>query len=141
MSGASDYFVSGGFNCAETVFRVLVDNGIVDAPREHVRALTGLGGGLQRNLVCGAVLGATTALSWAYGRTDMSGSRDSSKEVVQLFLDRFKEEFGEFNCRDLRMNHLGTDDMDAPERRPKCLEFVNRAIEIATEIVEEKAKA
>jgi hypothetical protein len=71
----------------------------------------------------------------------MSGSRDSSKEVVQLFLDRFKEEFGEFNCRDLRMNHLGTDDMDAPERRPKCSEFVNRAIEIATEIVEEKAKA
>ena len=140
MSNASDYFVSGGFNCAETVFRVLVDNGIVDAPHEHVRALTGLGGGLQRNLVCGAVLGAATALSWTYGRTDMSGSRDPAKEVVQLFLDRFKEEFGELNCRDLREKHLGTDDMDAPERRAQCLEFVNRAIEIATEIVEERAK-
>ncbi len=141
MSNASKYFVPGGFNCAETVFYVLAENGVSGAQPECVRVLTGLGGGLSRNLICGAVLGAVTALSWAYGRTDVSGSGDPSKEVVQLFLDRFKEEFGELNCRDLRVKHLGIDDLDAPERRPQCLEFVNRAIEIATEVAEEKAKA
>jgi C_GCAxxG_C_C family probable redox protein len=141
MSKARDYFVPGGFNCAETVFYVLAEKGVSGAQPECVRILTGLGGGLSRNLICGAVLGAVTSLSWAYGRTDLSESREPAKEVVQLFLDRFKEEYGELNCRDLRVKHLGTDDLDAPERRPKCLEFVNRAIEIATEIAAEKAKA
>jgi hypothetical protein len=90
MSGASDYFVSGGFNCAETVFRVLVDNGIVDAPREHVRALTGLGGGLQRNLVCGAVLGnyswkqksPTTVVRELIGLCNLKGFLKGEKTVT-----------------------------------------------------------
>lgn len=139
MSNAEKYFVSGGFNCAETVFYVLAERGVSGADPECVRLLTGLGGGLGRNLACGAVLGAATALSWAYGRTSMSGAREPSKEAVQQFLDRFKAEFGAFNCCDLREKHLGTADFDVPERRSQCLEFVNRAIEIATEIAEENS--
>ncbi len=138
MSRAENYFVVGGLNCAETVLRVLIEQGTIDAPPDVVRMMTGLGGGLHRNAVCGAVLGAVTAISWACGRTEMHQSRDPANRAVRLFLDRFYEEFSELNCNDLRERHIESKDPQEHERRAQCTDFVNRAIDLATEVLKEE---
>ena len=45
MADVTTYFYNGGLNCAETTLRCLIENGIINAPLDTVRMMTGFGGG------------------------------------------------------------------------------------------------
>ena len=129
-SPVEQYFYNGGLNCAETTLRCLIEEGVIDAPLDAVRMMTGFGGGMQRGTTCGAVVGAVAAIGWALGRTEPGESREESAEAVRVFLERFEEEFGSLNCRELQALHVGGYALKSDGMYRKCADFLKKSIEL-----------
>ncbi len=129
------YFYRGGLNCAESTLRCLIEAGVIDAPPEAVRMMTGFGGGMQRGTTCGAVVGAVAALGWATGRTEPGQSREASARVVREFLRRFEERFGTLDCRTLQAAYVKDHALKSEGMYRRCTVFVETAVELAQEIL------
>ena len=132
------YFYKGGLNCAESTLRCLIEEGVIDAPPEAVRMMTGFGGGMQRGTTCGAVVGAVAALGWATGRTEPGQSREASARVVREFLRRFEESFGTLDCRTLQVTYVKEHALKSEGMYRSCTVFVEKAVELVREILEEE---
>lgn len=132
------YFYKGGLNCAESTLRCLIEEGVIDAPPEAVRMMTGFGGGMQRGTTCGAVVGAVAALGWATGRTEPGQSREASARVVREFLRRFEESFGTLDCRTLQVTYVKDHALKSEGMYRSCTVFVEKAVELVREILEEE---
>lgn len=132
------YFYKGGLNCAESTLRCLIEEGVIDAPPEAVRMMTGFGGGMQRGTTCGAVVGAVAALGWATGRTEPGQSREASARVVREFLRRFEESFGTLDCRTLQATYVKDHALKSEGMYRSCTVFVEKAVELVREILEEE---
>lgn len=131
----TQYFYKGGLNCAESTLRCLIEEGVIDAPPEAVRMMTGFGGGMQRGITCGAVVGAVAALGWATGHTEPGQSREASARVVREFLRRFEEHFGTLDCRVLQATYVKNHALKSEGMYRSCTEFVEKAVELAQEIL------
>ena len=131
----SAYFYRGGLNCAETVLRCLIEDGAIRAPLETVRMMTGFGGGMQRGTTCGAVTAAVAALGWAEGRTEPEESRAASAAAVRTFLQRFEAEFGALSCEELRRACAREHALRSQGMYRSCTVFVQRAVDLAEEIL------
>jgi C_GCAxxG_C_C family probable redox protein len=93
------YFYIDGFNCAETTFKILYDNGYVkNADENTIKMLTGFGGGVTKGSICGAVAAAVMAFGSIYGRTRPEQPREISKKIIGSYLDKFIDEYGSINC-------------------------------------------
>ncbi len=138
MSEINKYFYNGGLNCAETVLKCLIEDGVIDAPPETIRMMTGFGGGMQRGTTCGAVVGAVAAIGWAMGRTEPDEPRGRSAEAVRKFLGRFEAEFGTINCRELQRTYVKEHALKSEGMYRTCTVFVERAIELAAYIIEQQ---
>ena len=134
----TDYFYSGGLNCAETTLRCLIENGMIDAPLETVRMMTGFGGGMQRGTTCGAVVGAVAALGWATGRTEPGADRTASAAVVREFLKRFEEMFGTLTCRELRAVYAKDHALKSEGMYRGCTVFVEKSVELVGDILKKR---
>lgn len=132
------YFYKGGLNCAESTLRCLIEEGVIDAPPEAVRMMTGFGGGMQRGTTCGAVVGAVAALGWATGRTEPGQSREASARVVREFLRRFEERFGTLDCRTLQATYVKDHALKSEGMYRSCTVFVEKAVELVREILEKE---
>ena len=132
---AETYFYKGGLNCAEATLRCLIEEGVIDAPRETVRMMTGFGGGMQRGKTCGAVVGAVAALGWATGRIDPEQAREPSAKVVRSFLQEFENSFGTLNCRELQAVYVKEHALKSEGMYRSCTVFVERAIELVRDIL------
>ena len=132
------YFYKGGLNCAESTLRCLIEAGVIDAPPEAVRMMTGFGGGMQRGTTCGAVVGAVAALGWATGRTEPGQSREASARVVREFLRRFEESFGTLDCRTLQATYVKDHALKSEGMYRSCTVFVEKAVELVREILEKE---
>lgn len=132
------YFYKGGLNCAESTLRCLIEEGVIDAPPEAVRMMTGFGGGMQRGTTCGAVVGAVAVLGWATGRTEPGQSREASARVVREFLRRFEERFGTLDCRTLQVTYVKEHALKSEGMYRSCTVFVEKAVEFVREILEEE---
>lgn len=132
------YFYKGGLNCAESTLRCLIEEGVIDAPPEAVRMMTGFGGGMQRGTTCGAVVGAVAALGWATGRTEPGQSREASARVVREFLRRFEESFGTLDCRTLQVTYVKDHALKSEGMYRSCTVFVEKAVELVREILEKE---
>ena len=135
MAEVTKYFYNGGLNCAESTLRCLIEDGAIDAPIDTVRMMTGFGGGMQRGSTCGAVIGAVAALSWATGRTEPDASRVESAAAVREFLKRFEAEFGTLSCKELQATYVKEHALKSDGMYRKCTVFVEKAIEIAKDIL------
>ena len=135
----TEYFYSGGLNCAESTLRCLIENGIIDAPPEAVRMMTGFGGGMQRGTTCGAVIGAVAALGWVTGRTEPEQSRQPSAEAVREFLRAFEDAFGTLNCRELQAVYVKEHALKSEGMYRRCTVFVEKAIELVQDILAQNA--
>ncbi len=135
----TEYFYSGGLNCAESTLRCLIENGIIDAPPEAVRMMTGFGGGMQRGTTCGAVIGAVAALGWVTGRTEPEQSRQPSAEAVREFLRAFEDTFGTLNCRELQAVYVKEHALKSEGMYRRCTVFVEKAIELVQDILAQNA--
>ena len=138
-SEVTEYFYNGGLNCAESTLRCLIENGIIDAPPEAVRMMTGFGGGMQRGTTCGAVIGAVAALGWVTGRTEPEQSRQPSAEAVREFLRAFEDTFGTLNCRELQAVYVKEHALKSEGMYRRCTVFVEKAIELVQDILAQNA--
>lgn len=137
MSNATDYFYKGGLNCAETTMKCLIEDGVVDLPEETVRLMSGFGGGMQRGSICGAVTGAVAAIGAKTGRTSVDEDRKPSAKAVRTFLKRFEEEFGTLYCKELQKTYVKEHALKSPGMYRACTVFVEKAIELTKEILDE----
>ena len=135
----TEYFYNGGLNCAESTLRCLIENGIIDAPPEAVRMMTGFGGGMQRGTTCGAVIGAVAALGWVTGRTEPEQSRQPSAEAVREFLRAFEDTFGTLTCRELQAVYVKEHALKSEGMYRRCTVFVEKAIELVQDILAQNA--
>ncbi len=135
----SKYFYNGGLNCAETTLRCLIEDGVINAPPEAIRMMTGFGGGMQRGTICGAVIGAVAALSWVTGRTEPEESRAASAAAVREFLRQFEERFGCLSCRELQETYVKEHALKSDGMYRKCTIFVESAVQMVRDILEEKS--
>lgn len=118
---AEKYF-RGGYNCAESVLLAAADTFDLGLRLADVRLATGLGGGLGRGDVCGALSGAVLALGAAAGRTDPHQSQDRLKALREEIVTAFEQEFNSIRCGELRS-----------EDREDCVGFVRAAAKALAE--------
>ena len=137
MSDAKQYFYKGGLNCAETTLKCLVEDGVIDVSPETVRMMSGFGGGMQRGSICGAVTAAVAAIGAAKGRTEPGEDRKPSAGAVSRFLKQFEAEFGTLYCRELQQTYVKDHALKSPGMYRACTVFVERAIEMTKDILQE----
>jgi C_GCAxxG_C_C family probable redox protein len=126
------YFGGGKLNCAESTMTALRNFNVIDAPESAVRMMTGFGGGMQRGLICGAVIAGAAALGYITGRTSPGEDREPSAEAVSEYLDRFKEQFGSLYCARLSRGFESKSD----EMYEHCTGIAAGAISILTDIID-----
>lgn len=130
-----------GFNCAESVLMGLIE--AFGLPGVPASIATGFGAGIGRcGDVCGAVTGGVMGIGLKANRTNLH--QKSLYDAVQAAACRLVEEFakaeGSIYCRDLtgydlrepgQLEKFHAD----PERRRKCLKFVESMATLAAEII------
>lgn len=135
MSDVKQYFYKGGLNCAETTLKCLIEDRVIDIPEEAVRMMSGFGGGMQRGSICGAVVGAVSAIGSQTGRTEPGQSRKPSAEAVKAFLKAFEDEFGTIYCRELQKTYVKDHKLKSPGMYRACTVFVEKAVELAKTMI------
>ncbi len=140
---AKFYFTPPGFNCAQSVVQSISEV-VFDIDSPYVaRIATLFGGGMgKQDLICGAVTGAYMALGLIYGTDKPGDNRSKAYRLAGEFRQRFEKRFGSLYCTDLSKCNLSTREgwekfRNEKVHEDKCPEFVNGAIEIVMEMLEE----
>ena len=135
---ALNYF-SQKLHCSQSVIAAFADECEI-TEEQALKLGSCFGGGMRKGQVCGAVTGALMVLGLLFGQkkaADAEG-RQSSDEVNDLMMDRFKEKCGSYICNDL----LGCD-ITTIEGHQHCVdnrlftEFCPKMVAAAVEITEE----
>ncbi len=135
-----------GLNCAESVLQAVIDTGLIkDFPPEVVAASTGFGGGIgQYGGICGALAGATIAVSCVHGRKkpktgtfeERVAQLQGNPGLYRLFNNLpndFADKFGACDCEKLTSEHIGN--FATKERKQLCHQFVIAAAGMAAEYI------
>ncbi|MBR4791904.1 MAG: C_GCAxxG_C_C family protein [Treponema sp.] len=142
---ALNYF-SQKLHCSQSVIAAFADECEI-TEEQALKLGSCFGGGMRKGQVCGAVTGALMVLGLLFGQKNASDAegRQSSDEVNDLMMDRFKEKCGSYICNDL----LGCD-ITTKEGHQHCVDnrlftefcpkMVAAAVEIAEEIIAEYKK-
>lgn len=137
---AGDYF-SQKLHCSQAVLAAFADDcGISE--EQALKLGSCFGSGMRKGEVCGAVTGALMVLGLLYGQKkpeDLAG-RQSSNEVNDLMMDRFKEKCGSYLCNDLLGCDISTKEgvqfcMDNKLFTEFCPKMVAAAVEVVEEII------
>lgn len=133
-----------GLNCAESVFKAILDTGIIDFPPETVALATGFGGGMGlTGNNCGALVGAVMAVGAVHGRRnplegDMAARIDrlyGNPGLYRFFNQlphRFRQEFNKLNCSELNEGYPEWTDKD---RFRNCMKITVDTAGIAAEYI------
>lgn len=133
-----------GLNCSESVFKAVIDTGVIDVPPEMVSLATGFGGGMGlAGNNCGALVGAMMAVGGAHGRKNpLEG--DFSQRVDRLygnpglyrFFNQIPHEFqqlvGETNCKEINKDYPEWQDKN---RFRNCMKIVVDSAEMAMKYI------
>ncbi|NPV89478.1 MAG: hypothetical protein HPY50_01725 [Firmicutes bacterium] len=133
-----------GLNCSESVFKAIIDAGMIDISPEAVRLATGFGGGMGlAGHNCGALVAAVMAVGGAHGRSNpLEG--DFSQRVDRLygnpglyrFFNQIPHEFrqvvGEIDCKEINRDYPVWQDKD---RFRNCMKIVVSAAEMAARYI------
>ena len=125
------YFYKGGLNCAESTLRCLIEEGIIDPPAE-----LGLPPGRERT-VSGPFPVSASRKKCASSRSLLLcfGSREPSAAAVREFLRRFEETFGSLTCRELQAVYVKEHALKSEGMYRSCTAFVEKAVELAQDIL------
>lgn len=100
QSKASEYF-DKGFICAESVLLAVSESCGIKSDLIPGIA-TGFGSGLARTCgMCGALSGATIAISLVHGRKTENDDLEVTYSMIQELRDEFSKNFGSENCFNL----------------------------------------
>jgi len=141
---AKELFLKG-YNCAQATFGAFAEDYGLDL-NVAMTLSAGLGGGIGRlRETCGAVTGATLAVSLAMGSFDLNNPDAKTKvyEEIRKVVEIFEKETGSIVCADmLGVARRGSDANAEPrtaqyyEKRP-CADLVYLAAGAAEKIISE----
>ncbi len=134
-----------GYNCAQATFGAFAeDYGLDQGVAMTLSA--GLGGGIGRlRETCGAVTGATLAVSLAMGSFDLHNPEAKTRvyEEIRRVVEIFEAETGSIVCADMIGVARRGDDANAEPRTPEyykkrpCADLVYLAADAADKIISE----
>jgi len=128
---AKEYFIAG-YNDAETVLKVVLEH-LGEDDLKYIKIATGLGAGFGKlGDSCGVVTGGILAISYKFGRTSEKEDKLRCYELVQIFVNEFKNKFKTIKCSELR----GGFDKD----RKICIPYVEYAVRLVMNIIEGEIK-
>ena len=88
-----------GNNCGQSVLLAYRDlTGLTEA--QCLALATGFGGGMRCGSICGALSGAIMVLGTQYPATDAE-SKKRSVALTKGMVERYRQQFGYINCREL----------------------------------------
>lgn len=146
--------------CGRSTLRALQEGlGIDDG--ETFRAATPFSGGAHNNELCGALVGAIMAIGLVYASGEFEQGKvedrplgvkspvyERAGEQANKLCDRFREEFGGLNCRDVMQKlHGKVWNLQNPEERAeyvqprlhdKCGEVAQKTARLAAGVILEK---
>ena len=130
---AFDHF-DGGFHCAESIAKTIIDQYAENPNMESVKAASGFIGGIggTHTETCGALTGGIIAIGYLYGRTEPGRDIQNAKELAAEYTNRFAEEFGSTNCGIL-LERMGEQDNSM-----KCKKLTASAAGLLSELLEEE---
>ena len=136
---------SGGLNCSQSIIaryagRYNIDESIA------CKLATGLGGGMGRmGNTCGALTGAYLVLGLEFGSDSLENknNKEHTYQKIQNFTDKFKQQHGACNCRDLLGCDISSESgfKEAREKgltKTRCPVFVQDAMDLLAEMLPEK---
>ena len=132
---ARQYFRRDFNNCAESVFRAIMEVSGRSCPVEVLKMASAFGRGMgQAGCACGALVGGEMAIGIFFGRTETSGpAPDICAQAAKLLHKRFKKQNGATCCRILHKGlPFGTD-----EQFDSCCERTLNAAELAAGVIAE----
>ena len=131
-----------GYNCAQSVIGAYQDK-LGKRADVLMDMATGFGGGMGRlQRTCGAVTGAFMVMS-SLSDQSLPGAKERLESDIQAFARRFREQFGELNCKALLGYDLNSEGelQKAHEQMAfdeRCSRFIEFAIEVLDEFLNEK---
>lgn len=139
VSQAAALFGSG-FNCAQSVLAVFSeDYGL--SQETALKVASGMGGGVRRGEICGAVTGAVLTIGLKHGQSKAEDKETKAdcNQRAEDFLREFEKRNGSVICRDI----LGCDLSKAEGRQQAqekgmfdtvCTQMVKNAVELLIEL-------
>ena len=138
-----------GLNCAESVFKAIIDTGVSNLPPETVALTTPFGGGIGLSgNNCGALIGAVMSVAAVHGRSNPLEGEFQSR-IDRLYgnpgLYRFfngiphgfKAKFGSLDCSKLNEGYPEWFDKN---RFRECMKMVIEAAGMAMEYIIKRQK-
>ncbi len=138
-----------GLNCAESVFKAILDIGVADLPPETVAVASGFGGGMGLSgNNCGALVGAIMAVGAVHGRRNpLEGA--FQERVNRLYGNpglyrffngiphEFEAKFGALDCSKLTAPYLNAPDSEwtGKDRLRQCMKMVVESAGMAMEYI------
>ena len=121
-------------NCAESVFKALIEESGRPCPLELLRMASAFGRGMGgAGCCCGALAGGELAVGFLFGRTEESGRcPDSCGQIARELHDRFVRQNRVTCCRVL---HKGLP-YGTPEQIAACAKRTEEAAAIAAEVIQ-----
>ncbi len=133
------------YYCAESVLTAIAESRGIQSDLIPCIA-TGFCSGMARSGgQCGAVSGAMMGIGLATGRRSATETVDRNYALIQELMKRFRERFGDTNCRVFLGCDLGTIEgqrtFQANHLIEHCFEYVEGATQIALSLLEDQAQA
>ncbi|RDE10775.1 MAG: hypothetical protein C4K49_12545 [Candidatus Thorarchaeota archaeon] len=146
VASALKYF-SSDHNCAQSVFRSLLEQKKLYF-NEATKVAAGFGGGIAREgQTCGAVTGAIMAIGVIEGTRvpEFQDHKKATYEIGKRFLDEFREKHNTCICKELIGFDVG-DPVQHSEAEKKrvfrdlCTGFVKDAVRIVLDLLPDEPK-
>ncbi|MGD9761053.1 MAG: C-GCAxxG-C-C family (seleno)protein [Candidatus Izemoplasmatales bacterium] len=120
------YYLEENYNCAETILLLAKDEYNLPINSDYVKMMSGFGGGMYEEDVCGVVTGGIAVLSLIY-QTDML------KEAVTEFRKNIKLSLSSLTCKEIKPIHR--------DEIFRCNNVIDKAFIILKEVINNKEKA
>jgi len=121
------YYLEENYNCAETMLLLARDEYNLSISSEYIKMMSGFGGGMYEEDVCGVVTGGIAVLSL------MIPKGDQLKTSVIVFRKNIKESLSSITCKGIKPIHR--------EDNFKCHNVIDKAFTILKQIINNKEKA
>jgi C_GCAxxG_C_C family probable redox protein len=135
---AIDLF-NNGYNCAQSVIGAYQDK-LGKRTDVLMDMASGFGGGMGRlQRTCGAVTGAFMVMS-SLSDHSLPGAKERLESDIQAFARRFRDHFGELNCKALLGYDLNSEEelQKAHEEMAfdeRCTRFIEYAVEMLDDLL------
>lgn len=127
---AVEYYLKGGFSCAESIIKAAVDEGLCDS--SLLPCATTFSGGMSSGCLCGAVASSQIILGYHFGRDNKFNNPVCAREKAAEFVEEFKKRNKVTCCRVLSAG------LEGAARKEHCSKLVADCAEILESMVKVK---